>query len=118
MGGRANTAAVLVLVASAMATVAFAQPKLAEGWRDLSPPQRYRSLQNYWRHQQLPQDRQREVEQHYEHWRSMSPEERARVRENYERFRKLPPQERERFQRKYDKWRQQGEPPPPPPPPH
>ena len=83
----------------------------AEGWRDLSPKQRYQSLQNYWHHQQLPQERQREIEQRYERWRSMSPDERTHVRQNYERFRKLPPQERERFQRKYDKWRQQGETP-------
>ena len=92
--------------------IASAQTGLAEGWRDLSPKERYQSMQNYWHHQQLPQERQREIEQRYEHWRSMSPDERARVRQNYERFKKLPPQERERFQRKYDKWRRQGEVPP------
>ena len=90
------------------AFAASAQPLLAEGWHDLSPKQRYDTLQNYWQHQQLPQDRQREIEQRYERWRGMSPDERARVQQNYERFRKLPPPERERFQRKYDKWRQQG----------
>ncbi len=87
---------------------AHAQPLLAQGWRDLSPKQRYNTLQNYWQHEQLPQDRQREIEQRYERWRSMSPDERARVQQNYERFRKLPPHERERFQRKYNKWREQG----------
>jgi hypothetical protein len=86
---------------------------LAQRWRDLSPKQRYESLQNYWQHEQLPQEHQREIEQRYERWRNMSPDERARVRQNYERFKQLPPQERERFQRRYDKWRQQGETPPP-----
>jgi basic membrane lipoprotein Med (substrate-binding protein (PBP1-ABC) superfamily) len=89
--------------------IASAQARAAAGWGDLNPKQRYQSLQNYWHHQQLPQERQREIEQRYERWRSMSPDERARVRQNYERFKKLPPDERERFQRKYDKWRQQGE---------
>jgi hypothetical protein len=92
--------------------IASAQTRPAGGWRDLSPKERYQSLQNYWHHQQLPQQRQREIEQRYERWRSMSPDERARIRQNYERFKKLPPQERERFQRKYDKWRQQSEAPP------
>ena len=99
-------AAVVVAIPAALA-----QPRLAEGWHDLSPRQRYQTLQNYWQHEQLPQDRQREIEQRYERWRSMSPDERARVRQNFERFRKLPPQERERFQRKYRKWREHDEPP-------
>lgn len=111
MKGQVVTAAALALATLAMVNpAALAQPKPAQGWHDLSPQQRYHTLQNYWQHQQLPRDRQREVEQHYERWRSLSPDERARVRENYERFRKLPPQERERFERKYDKWRQQDQP--------
>jgi hypothetical protein len=103
----------LLLACSFIAGVRLvsAQTGLDRGWRDLSPKQRYESLQNYWHHERLPQERQREIEQRYERWRSMSPDERARVRQNYERFRKLPPQERERFQRKYDKWREQGETP-------
>jgi hypothetical protein len=102
---------VLLLAGSFIAGVRIvsAQTHLAESWRDLSPKERYRTLQNYWQHEQLPQQRQREIEQRYQRWRSMSPDERERVRRNYERFKKLPPQERERFQRKYDKWRRQGE---------
>ena len=99
-------ALVLLMAAGSSAS---AQPLLAQGWRDLSPQERYKTLQNYWQHQQLPQDRQREIEQRYERWRGMSPDERARIQQNYERFRKLPPQERERFQRKYNKWRGQGD---------
>jgi hypothetical protein len=103
----------LLLVGSLVAGVPIvsAQTHLAESWRDLSPKERYQSLRNYWRHEQLPQEQQREVEQRYQRWRSMSPDERARVRKNYERFKKLPPRERERFQRKYDKWRRQSETP-------
>jgi hypothetical protein len=93
-----------------MSSAATGRVLIAERWRDLSPRQRYDTLQNYWRHQQLPADRQREIEQRYERWRGMSPDERDRIRQNYERLRQLPPQERERFQRKYDKWRQKGEP--------
>ena len=101
---------VLFLAGSLVAGARLApgQTPSAESWGDLSPRERYQSLQNYWHHEQLPQARQREIEQRYERWRSMSPDERARVRQNYERFKKLPPRERERFQRKYDKWRRQG----------
>jgi hypothetical protein len=108
------TTIALLLAGSLIAGVwiVSAQTPPAEGWHDLSPKERYQSLQNYWHHEQLPQERQREIEQRYERWRSMSPDERARIRQNYERFKKLPPQERERFQRKYDKWRRQGEAPP------
>ncbi len=104
----------LLLAGSLIAGVRIvsAQAPPAESWRDLSPKERYQSLQNYWHHEQLPRERQREIEQRYERWRSMSPDERARIRQNYERFKKLPPHERERFQRKYDKWRRQGQAPP------
>lgn len=88
---------------------AAAHMVLADQWRDLSPEQRYRTLQNYWQHQQLPADRQHEIEQRYERWRGMSPEERSRIQQNYQRFQQLRPQEREQFQRKYDRWRQKGE---------
>ncbi len=87
---------------------------MAQNWRELGPRERYNALQNYWRHERLPPDRQRDVEKRYERWQSMSPDERNRIRQNYERYRQLPPQERERAQRRYDKWVQQGGPPPPP----
>ncbi|MFI5399318.1 MAG: DUF3106 domain-containing protein [Candidatus Binatia bacterium] len=112
MSARGATTALLMIGAlCALASAASARVLVAERWHDLSPKQRYQTLQNYWRHQQLPADRQREIEQRYERWRGMSPDERARIQQNYERFRQLPPQERERFQRKYDKWRQHGESP-------
>jgi hypothetical protein len=111
---RVRDAAIVLLLAGSVIAgprIACAQTPAPQRWRDLSPKERYQSLQNYWHHQQLPQKRQREIEQRYQRWRSMSPDERARVRQNYERFKKLPPQERERFQRKYDKWRRRGEAP-------
>ena len=109
---RVHVATIALLLAGSLVAgvrLAWAQTPPAESWHDLSPKERYQSLQNYWQHEQLPQERQREIEQRYERWRSMSPDERARIRQNYERFKKLRPQERERFQRKYDKWRRQGE---------
>ena len=90
-----------------------AAPLLAQNWRDLSPKERYDALQNYRRHEQLPEDRQRDIEQGYERWRNLPPDERDRVRQNYQRFQQLPPQERERFERKYEKWKQQHAAPPP-----
>jgi hypothetical protein len=91
---------------------ASARMLIAERWHDLSPRQRYQTLQNYWEHQQLPAERQREIEQRYERWRGMSPEERSRIQQNYQRFQQLPPQEQEQLQRKYDHWRQKGKRPP------
>lgn len=84
------------------------RPLHAQEWHELSPKERYDALQNYWRYQRLPEDRQRDVDKGYERWRNMPPNERQRVRQNYERLRQLRPQERERFERKYQKWRQQG----------
>ena len=70
-------------------TRAQAGPLLAQNWRELGPKERYDTMQNYWRHQQLPQDRQRDIEKRYERWQGMSPDEPARVRQNYERYRQL-----------------------------
>lgn len=99
------------IISAWLGSTASAQPLLARDWHELSPRERYDTMQNFWRHERLPQERQRDIEQRYERWRSMPPDERNRVRQNYERFRQLPPKERERFQRKYEKWKHQGEPP-------
>jgi len=87
-----------------------ALPLLAQNWRDLSPRERYDAMQNYRRHEQLPAERQHDIENRYQQWRNMSPGERDRVRQNYERFKQMPPQERERFERKYQKWRRETPP--------
>jgi|SRR5579862_401728 len=93
-----------------VARAACGFPLLAQNWRDLGPKERYDAMQNYRRHEQLPADRQRDIENRYQQWRNMSPDERNRVRQNYERFKQLPPQERERFERKYQKWRRETPP--------
>ncbi len=95
----------VVCAGTLTATAASGFPLLAQNWRDLSPKERYDALQNYRRHEQLPAERQRDIERRYEQWRNMPPDERDRVRQNYERFKQMPPQDRERFERKYQKWR-------------
>jgi uncharacterized protein DUF3106 len=114
MSRRAATLTLAVIGSLVVGVAAAgAAPLLAQNWRELGPKERYDAMQNYWRHEQLPQERQRDIEKRYERWQGMSPDERARVRQNYERYQKLPPQERERFQRKYEKWRREAPPPPP-----
>jgi hypothetical protein len=101
----------LAFTATVMARGAAGFPLLAQNWRDLSPKERYDALQNYRRHEQLPADRQRDIEKRYEQWNTLPQDERERIRQNYERFKQLPPQDRERFERKYEKWRRHAEPP-------
>jgi len=102
----------------ALGVVLFAMPAgatgvlLAQNWRDLTPKERSDAMQNYKQHQQLPQERKRDIEQQYERWRNMPPDQRDRVRQNYQRLQQLPPQERSRFEQKYEKWKQQTPPPP------
>jgi len=108
MVGRAQLLTAVAFFTMIATLLASAHGAGAQSWRDFSPKERYDALQNYWRHEQLPQDRQQDVEKGYERWRDMSPEERARIRQNYERLQHLPPQERERFQRRYKKWKGEG----------
>jgi hypothetical protein len=84
--------------------------ELVQNWRDLSPKERYDAMQNYRQHEQLPQERKKEIEDRYERWRNMPPNERDRIRENYQRLQQLPPQERDQFERKYEKWKRQPTP--------
>ena len=84
----------------------------AQNWRDLSPKERYDAMQNYWRHEQLPQERKHDIEERYQRWRTMPPNQRDRIRQNFERMQQLPPQERNRLERKYEKWKQQETPGP------
>jgi len=86
---------------------AAAFPLLAQNWRELSPGERYETLQNYQQHERLPEDSRRAIEKRYERWQQMSPDERERIRQNYQRLQHLSPQERDRIQRKYEKWRAQ-----------
>ena len=110
---RGNVAVLTVLVVATWLACpgrAPGSPLLAQNWRELSPGERYETLQNYQQHERLPENSQRDIEKRYQRWQQMSPDERERIRQNYERLQQLPPQERDRVQRKYEKWRQQTAP--------
>jgi hypothetical protein len=93
-------------LAAFLVTALLAPERLwAQGWQDLSPRQRYDALRNYREHEQLPRERQDEIEKRYERWQTMPETERDRIRRNYERYRALPSPEREQFQRKYERWK-------------
>ncbi len=65
-------------------------PQLAESWDDLSPSQRERALRNYRSYQELPADKQRDIDQRYEKWK------------------KLPPSDQDRYRQKHDQYRGKG----------
>lgn len=77
---------------------------LAQNWQDYSPSERYEALRNYRRHQELPRDKQRDVEQQYQRWQNLPEGERDKIRKNYERYREMPQGERDQFERKYRTW--------------
>ena len=83
--------------------------RLAQNWQDYSPRERYEALRNYRRHEQLPEDRQREVEKQYQRWQGMPEQERQKIRENYERYRNLSPRDQERIERRYRDMKRQGD---------
>jgi hypothetical protein len=82
-----------------------AQSLWAQNWQDYSPSERYEALRNYRRHQKLPRDEQRAVEQQYQRWQGLPEGERDRIRRNYDRYRELPQTERDQFERKYRAWK-------------
>ena len=87
----------------------FVSPALARGpqrfaqqrWQDYSPRQRYDALQNYKRHEHLPEKRREDIERNYQRWRSLPEQERNRIRRNYHRFQEMPPAERQRLERRH-----------------
>jgi hypothetical protein len=66
------------------------RPQLAESWDDLSPSQRERALRNYQNYQELPADKKRDIDRHYEKWK------------------KLPRGDQERYRQKHDEYRGMG----------
>jgi hypothetical protein len=74
---------------------------LTQGWQEYSPRERYEALQNYRRHERLPEQRREDVERKYERWRAMPEQERNRIRENYQRFQELSPEQRDRIEQHY-----------------
>ncbi len=77
----------------------------AQNWQDYSPSERYEALRNFRRHQELPRDAQRDVEQQYQRWQQLPEGERDKIKRNYDRYRDMPPGERDQFERKYKNWR-------------
>src|SRR5262245_32819629 len=74
-----RSAAVAFACVGLLMTAAMLSPLRAQTWKELSPKERYDALQNYQQHQQLPEDRQKDVERRYERWRNMPPDARDRV---------------------------------------
>ncbi len=75
--------------------------RVAQGWRDYSPRERYEALRNYRQHEALPDEHRENVERNYQRWRAMPEQERERIRQNYERYRQLPPEQRDRLRERY-----------------
>jgi len=82
---------------------------LAQNWQDYSPRERYEALRNYKRHEQLPEDRQREVEKQYQRWQEMPEQQREKIRENYQRYQDLSPRDQERIERRYRDMKRQND---------
>ncbi|HTO58516.1 MAG TPA: DUF3106 domain-containing protein [Pseudomonadales bacterium] len=90
------------LVAFLLAAPAFASPlRLAQGWREYSPRERYNALQNYRHYQALPNERRENVERNYQKWQAMPEQERERMRQNFQRYQQLPPEQRSRLRQRY-----------------
>jgi hypothetical protein len=87
------------------ATVGWAQP-----WDELSPSQRYDTMQKYREYEKLPPEKKEDIDKRYERWRRMPDAKRDRVLRNYERYRSMPPDERREFNRKYNRWRHDSAP--------
>lgn len=100
---RSLAVAVLFLVCAGAVTCPL--PSVAQNWQQYSPTERYEALRNFRRHQELPRDEQRDVEQQYQRWQNLPQDERDKIRRNYDRYRDMPPAERDQFERKYRSWR-------------
>jgi hypothetical protein len=66
------------------------RPQLAESWDDLSAGQRDRALKNYQHYMELPPQKRRDIDQHYEKWKT------------------LPRSDQDRFRKKHDEYRGRG----------
>jgi hypothetical protein len=95
---------VVLLVLTLASGIGCPDTLLAQNWRDYSPSERYEALRNFRRHQELPRDTQRDVEQKYQRWQNLPEGERDKIRRNYDRYREMPQGEREQFERKYKSW--------------
>jgi hypothetical protein len=91
--------ALLLLLIGSVPTAAAAD----QDWENLSPRERYEAMQNYWKHERLPEERRRDVERRYQRWQKMSPQEQQRIRRNYERFQQLAPSQRRQVERELER---------------
>ena len=64
--------------------------QIAEHWDELSDSQRNRALRNYRQYNQLPADKKRNIDKHYEKWK------------------KMPRSDQDRYRRKHDEYRSRG----------
>jgi hypothetical protein len=96
---------VAVLVVTLAGEILCPSFSFGQNWQDYSPSERYEALRNFRRHQELPRDAQRDVEQKYQRWQNLPEGDRDKIRRNYDRYRDMPPGERDQFERKYRTWR-------------
>ncbi len=88
------------------ATVAAAQPGPGgRPWGQLSPEERQRAWENYQRYRELPEQRQRSLEQRHRQFQALPPQEQQRLRQNYEIYRGFDPNQRQEFGQKYRRWK-------------
>ena len=85
--------------------MAQAQDRHGRPWQSLTPEEQWRAWENYQRYQQLPEQRQKNLERRYQQFRDMPPQERQRLRQNYDTYRGLPPRQRQEFIDKYHRWK-------------
>ena len=85
--------------------MAQAQERHGRPWQSLTPEEQWRAWENYQRYQQLPEQRQKNLERRYQQFRDMPPQERQRLRQNYDTYRGLPPRQRQEFIDKYHRWK-------------
>src|SRR5205814_10632420 len=109
-------AAIAVVLLALAAPAARAQERHGRPWQELSPEEQWRAWENYQRYQQLPEQRQKNLERRYQQFRDMPPQERQRLRQNYDTYRGLPPRQRQEFIDKYHRWKGRRLPDAPPAP--
>ena len=84
--------------------------QLAQSWQEMSPGQRYEAMRNYQQHENLPPERQQDIEQRYQRWQEMPESERNRIRQNFQRYQSLPKAQQDDFEKRYERWKQTPQP--------
>lgn len=63
--------------------------QIAEGWDELSPPQRDRAMRNYRQYMELPPEKRQNIDQRYEKWKKLPRNDQERFRKKHDQFRGL-----------------------------